>query len=83
MPLRPIRAIFPWRPPRYALSGTFKGQLEQKSVGGGGGKAGGGCDSDSTDQLILTLCLWCGTQAPAGGAELWAEKAQQAHSNDA
>lgn len=52
-------------------------------MGGGGGKAGGGCDSDSTDQLILTLCLWCGTQAPAGGAELWAEKAQQAHSNDA
>lgn len=42
-----------------------------------------GGDSDSTDQLILTLCLWCGTQAPVGGAELWAEKAQQAHSNDA
>lgn len=48
--------------------------------GFGGGWWG---DSDSTDQLILTLCLWCGTQAPVGGAELWAEKAQQAHSNDA
>lgn len=24
---------FPWHPPRYALSGTFKGQSEQKSTG--------------------------------------------------
>lgn len=50
-------------------------------VGVGLGRGGG--VSDSTDQLILTLCLRCGTQAPVGGAELWAEKAQQAHSNDA
>lgn len=68
---------FPWHPPRYALSGTFKGQSEQKSAGRKKKKTQTPLTSWSSLHVSHAVHkLW-------RGAELWAKNAQHAYSNDA